>query len=74
MVINAPCFYNEALASPKQTAIGKDSIIAPCFTNEAIASPKQTAIGKDLSNPFMAGSLPKTTLMCESVSYNKREN
>ncbi|GJX33185.1 putative ribonuclease H-like domain-containing protein [Tanacetum coccineum] len=24
MVINAPCFYNEALASPKQTAIGKD--------------------------------------------------
>ncbi|GKC99818.1 hypothetical protein Tco_1170093, partial [Tanacetum coccineum] len=29
---------------------------------EAMASPKQTAIGKDSSNPFMAGSLPKTTL------------
>ncbi|GJZ03386.1 hypothetical protein Tco_0536661 [Tanacetum coccineum] len=42
MVINAPCFYNEALASPKQTAI-------------ALASPKQTTIGKDSSNPFMAG-------------------
>ncbi|GJR97925.1 hypothetical protein Tco_0270099 [Tanacetum coccineum] len=24
MVINAPCYYNEALASPKQTTIGKD--------------------------------------------------
>ncbi|GJR12146.1 putative ribonuclease H-like domain-containing protein [Tanacetum coccineum] len=40
------------LASPEQTAT-------------AMASPKQTAIGKDSSNPFMAGSLPKTTLMCE---------
>ncbi|GJT48139.1 hypothetical protein Tco_0974296 [Tanacetum coccineum] len=28
----------------------------------AMASPKQTAIGKDSSNPFMAGSLPKTTI------------
>nr|GEW02978.1 xylulose kinase-1 [Tanacetum cinerariifolium] len=25
-----------------------------------LASPKQTALGKDISNPFMAGSLPKT--------------
>ncbi|GKD72007.1 putative ribonuclease H-like domain-containing protein, partial [Tanacetum coccineum] len=49
MVLNAPCYYNEALASPEQTAT-------------AMASPKQTAIGKDSSNPFMAGSLPKTTL------------
>ncbi|GKE87877.1 hypothetical protein Tco_1565352, partial [Tanacetum coccineum] len=31
-------------------------------TTRAMASPKQTAIGKDFSNPFMAGSLPKTTL------------
>ncbi|GKB16184.1 hypothetical protein Tco_0850107 [Tanacetum coccineum] len=49
MVLNAPCYYNEALASPEQTAT-------------AMASPKQTAIGKDSSNPFMTGSLPKTTL------------
>ncbi|GJU85399.1 hypothetical protein Tco_1292945 [Tanacetum coccineum] len=42
------------LASPEQTAT-------------AMASPKQTAIGKDLSNPFMAGSLPKTTL-CVNLS------
>ncbi|GKC87086.1 hypothetical protein Tco_1147735, partial [Tanacetum coccineum] len=27
-----------------------------------LASPKQTVIGKDLSNPLMAGSLPKTIL------------
>nr|GFA89150.1 hypothetical protein [Tanacetum cinerariifolium] len=25
-----------------------------------LASPKQTDLGKDISNPFMAGSLPKT--------------
>ncbi|GJY54716.1 hypothetical protein Tco_0446380 [Tanacetum coccineum] len=43
-----------ALASPKQTAI-------------AMASPKQTAIGKDSSNPFMAGSLPKTTLCIDNI-------
>ncbi|GKE08085.1 hypothetical protein Tco_1411636, partial [Tanacetum coccineum] len=36
-------------------------LITPCVSNEAMASPKQTAIGKDSSNPFMAGSLPKTT-------------
>nr|GFA64800.1 retrovirus-related Pol polyprotein from transposon TNT 1-94 [Tanacetum cinerariifolium] len=27
-----------------------------------LASPKQTALGKDISNPLMAGRLPKTTL------------
>ncbi|GJX01858.1 hypothetical protein Tco_0185771 [Tanacetum coccineum] len=45
---------NTTLASPEQTAT-------------AMASPKQTAIGKDSSNPFMAGSLPKTTL-CVNLS------
>ncbi|GJV83767.1 hypothetical protein Tco_1523665 [Tanacetum coccineum] len=85
--INAPCYGNEALASPKendQTVLGKDYsnlliadsllktiwfINAPCYGNEALASPKaneltipeQTATGKGKSNPFMAGSLPKTT-------------
>ncbi|GJS97033.1 hypothetical protein Tco_0804001, partial [Tanacetum coccineum] len=50
MVISSPCLMdNKELTSPKQTTI-------------AMASPKQTAIGKDSSNPFMAGSLPKTTL------------
>nr|GEV66210.1 ribonuclease H-like domain-containing protein [Tanacetum cinerariifolium] len=28
--------------------------------SKELASPKQTALGKDISNPFMAGSLPKT--------------
>nr|GEU78359.1 ribonuclease H-like domain-containing protein [Tanacetum cinerariifolium] len=32
--------------------------------NKKLASPKQMALGKDKSNPFMAGSLPKT--ICES--------
>ncbi|GKE41502.1 hypothetical protein Tco_1468786 [Tanacetum coccineum] len=36
------------LASPKQTVL-------------ALAIPEQTATGKETSNPFMAGSLPKTT-------------
>ncbi|GKB00796.1 hypothetical protein Tco_0828789, partial [Tanacetum coccineum] len=44
--INAPCYENEALASPN--------------TNE-LSIPEQTATGKGTSNPLMAGSLPKTT-------------
>ncbi|GJY89831.1 hypothetical protein Tco_0505027 [Tanacetum coccineum] len=44
--INAPCYGNEALASPN--------------TNE-LTIPEQTATGKGTSNPLMAGSLPKTT-------------
>ncbi|GJS59824.1 hypothetical protein Tco_0654608 [Tanacetum coccineum] len=43
--INAPCYGNEALASPK--------------ANE-LTIPEQTATGKGTSNPLMAGSLPKT--------------
>ncbi|GKC81692.1 hypothetical protein Tco_1137409 [Tanacetum coccineum] len=31
------------------------------FCNEALVIPEQTTTGKDISNPFMAGSLPKTT-------------
>ncbi|GKG50014.1 hypothetical protein Tco_0518788, partial [Tanacetum coccineum] len=29
--------------------------------NEELAIPEQTATGKGISNPLMAGSLPKTT-------------
>ncbi|GJY73961.1 hypothetical protein Tco_0478392 [Tanacetum coccineum] len=36
-------------------------INAPCYCNEALTIPYQTAHGKDISNPLMAGSLPKTT-------------
>ncbi|GJW87957.1 putative ribonuclease H-like domain-containing protein, partial [Tanacetum coccineum] len=52
--LNGTCFSNEALASPGANAM---------------ASPKQTAIGKDSSNPFMAGSLPKTTLCHNMVAF-----
>nr|GEV62676.1 ribonuclease H-like domain-containing protein [Tanacetum cinerariifolium] len=39
------------------------------FSKE-LASPKQTALGKDKSNPFMAGSLPKTKWhFITAVSY-----
>ncbi|GJX88078.1 hypothetical protein Tco_0340092 [Tanacetum coccineum] len=85
MVISSPCLIDNkdltsleqtapALASPKQTAIGKDysnplivdsllkTIWSSMHNNEALASPKQTAIGKDYSNPLMAGSLPKPIL------------
>nr|GEZ99790.1 hypothetical protein [Tanacetum cinerariifolium] len=34
-----------------------------------LASPKQTALDKDVSNPLMAGRLPKTTLPTSLVSY-----
>ncbi|GJZ77469.1 hypothetical protein Tco_0642141 [Tanacetum coccineum] len=43
--INAPCYGNEALASPKANVL---------------TIPEQTATGKGKTNPFMAGSLPKT--------------
>ncbi|GJU72003.1 hypothetical protein Tco_1263408 [Tanacetum coccineum] len=47
---------HQELASPEA-----NRFCAPCYSNEALAIPKQTAIGKEISNPFMAGSLPKTT-------------
>ncbi|GJQ98341.1 hypothetical protein Tco_0009480 [Tanacetum coccineum] len=31
------------------------------YCNEAFAIPEQMTTGKEISNPFMAGSLPKTT-------------
>ncbi|GJQ90724.1 hypothetical protein Tco_0001863 [Tanacetum coccineum] len=40
--------HSKELASPKQMAL-------------ALAIPEQTATGKEISNPFMAGSLPKTS-------------
>ncbi|GJW92070.1 putative ribonuclease H-like domain-containing protein [Tanacetum coccineum] len=60
---------HQELASPKQTALGKDFsnplivdsllktiwfINAPCYCNEALAIPGQTATGKEFSNPLMA--------------------
>ncbi|GKB77523.1 hypothetical protein Tco_0944418 [Tanacetum coccineum] len=76
MVINSPCLTDKKeLASPKQTAIGKDfsnpliagrllktawESIHHVFNNEELASPKQTAIGKDFTNPLIADSLLKT--------------
>ncbi|GJU02848.1 ribonuclease H-like domain-containing protein [Tanacetum coccineum] len=46
--INAPCYDNEALASPNTN-------------DEELSIPEQTATGKGTSNPLMVGSLPKTT-------------
>ncbi|GKA28382.1 hypothetical protein Tco_0714550 [Tanacetum coccineum] len=36
-------------------------INAPCYCNEALDIPEQMTTGKETSNPFMAGSFPKTT-------------
>ncbi|GJX72562.1 hypothetical protein Tco_0309733 [Tanacetum coccineum] len=54
MVINSPCLTASALTSPKQIAL-------------ELAIPGQTATGKESSNPFMAGSLPKTIHLCDSL-------
>ncbi|GJX90439.1 hypothetical protein Tco_0343765 [Tanacetum coccineum] len=35
----------------------------------SIAIPEQTATGKEISNPFMAGSLPKTTKLANLVEH-----
>nr|GEW45803.1 ribonuclease H-like domain-containing protein [Tanacetum cinerariifolium] len=37
--------------------------------NKELASPKQTTLGKDISNPFMAGSLPKNIWHFITVGY-----
>ncbi|GKB30294.1 hypothetical protein Tco_0869695 [Tanacetum coccineum] len=50
--INAPCYGNEALASPK--------------ANE-LTIPEQTATGKGISNPFMAGTIDSEIMERKSV-------
>ncbi|GJV60800.1 hypothetical protein Tco_1466900 [Tanacetum coccineum] len=71
MVISSPCLTDIKnwpvqskwlmLASPKQTTL-------------ALVIPEQTTTSKETSNPFMAGSLPKTTkptnlvLLCSCVA------
>nr|GEZ01045.1 hypothetical protein [Tanacetum cinerariifolium] len=40
-------------------------------SSKELASPKQTALGKDISNPLMAGRLPKTTLPTSQDKYVK---
>ncbi|GKE46775.1 hypothetical protein Tco_1478033, partial [Tanacetum coccineum] len=49
---------HQELASPEQTA---PELASPKQTALALAIPEQTTTGKEISNPFMAGSLPKTT-------------
>nr|GEZ21225.1 hypothetical protein [Tanacetum cinerariifolium] len=48
-------------------------INSPCLTDKKeLATPGQTATGKELSNPLMAGSLPKTTLPTKLVDDEVR--
>ncbi|GKC75704.1 hypothetical protein Tco_1126478 [Tanacetum coccineum] len=68
MVINSPCLTNtknwlfqckwHLLASPKKTTL-------------ELAIPGQTATDKESSNPFMAGSLPKTIHFCDSLQSDE---
>ncbi|GJR10843.1 putative reverse transcriptase domain-containing protein [Tanacetum coccineum] len=55
--INAPCYDNEALASPK--------------ANE-LTIPEQTATGKGTSNPFMADFSKITKSLTELTQKNKK--
>ncbi|GJX18382.1 putative ribonuclease H-like domain-containing protein [Tanacetum coccineum] len=41
------------------------------FYYEELAIPGQTATGKESSNPFMAGSLPKTIHFCDSLQSDE---
>ncbi|GKF30650.1 hypothetical protein Tco_0100448, partial [Tanacetum coccineum] len=55
--------HNVSFEGRKHASCSSSVVLnAPCYYNEALASPEQTATGKDFSNPFMAGSLPTTTL------------
>ncbi|GJX94660.1 hypothetical protein Tco_0349246 [Tanacetum coccineum] len=51
---------HEELASPKANDFCKE-LASPKQMALALAIPAQTATGKEISNPFMAGSLPKST-------------
>ncbi|GJV05163.1 hypothetical protein Tco_1338732 [Tanacetum coccineum] len=91
MVINSPCLTDtknwliqckrHLLASPKQTALGKDfsdPLMADSLPKtkwlsihhvllQRIGYSGATATGKESSNLFMAGSLPKTIHFCDSL-------
>nr|GEW76733.1 hypothetical protein [Tanacetum cinerariifolium] len=41
------------------------------FSYEELAIPGQTETGKESSNPFMAGSLPKTIHLCDSLQSDE---
>ncbi|GJU10476.1 hypothetical protein Tco_1132872 [Tanacetum coccineum] len=76
---------SKELASPKQTALGKDIsnplivdsllktmvINAPCYCNEALAIPEKMASGKEISNPFMKLKNFKFTEEQKSSSSSK---
>ncbi|GKB68424.1 hypothetical protein Tco_0929836, partial [Tanacetum coccineum] len=51
-------------------------INSPCLTDKKeLAIPGQTTTGKELSNPLMAGSLPKTIMpiqLVKSQDFNLR--
>ncbi|GJY12295.1 hypothetical protein Tco_0381604 [Tanacetum coccineum] len=55
--INAPCYDNEALASPNTN-------------DEELSIPEQTATGKGTSNPLMAGSR-KSAFVCIAVDTSR---
>ncbi|GKB75720.1 hypothetical protein Tco_0942615 [Tanacetum coccineum] len=57
--INAPCYGNEALASPK--------------ANE-LAIPEQTATGKGKTNPFMAGVTEESWALLEDLALYDNES
>ncbi|GJW74476.1 hypothetical protein Tco_0133846 [Tanacetum coccineum] len=50
--------YDKEFTIPEQTTTG-------------LAIPGQTATGKESSNPFMAGSLPKTIHFCDSLQSDE---
>nr|GEV04812.1 ribonuclease H-like domain-containing protein [Tanacetum cinerariifolium] len=51
---------HQELTSPEANGFCKE-LASPKQTDLALAIPEQMATGKEISNPFMAGSFPKTT-------------
>ncbi|GJT85078.1 hypothetical protein Tco_1066795 [Tanacetum coccineum] len=51
-------------------AIGKE-LASPEQMASELAIPEQTATGKESSNPFMAGSLPKTIHLCDLLQSDE---
>ncbi|GJZ90728.1 hypothetical protein Tco_0662655 [Tanacetum coccineum] len=80
---------HQELASPKQTALGKDFsnplivdsllktiwfINAPCYCNEALAIPGKTTTGKEFLNPTHLCVLPIPSILMANMDFCDKHN
>ncbi|GKD11953.1 hypothetical protein Tco_1196360, partial [Tanacetum coccineum] len=67
------CWFNHHTTNGHQFTMFNrhQELTSPEQTASELAIPGQTATGKESSNPFMAGSLPKTIHFCDSLQSDE---